>query len=311
MLKKPNFFIVGAPKCGTTSLAAWLSEHPNVFMSNPKELDYFDHDRRKGYSDDLARYERFFANARAEHLAIGEASTGYLRSRVAVDEILKYAPAARFIIGLRNPVEMAISWHGQAIFEAWEDEPDFEVAWSLQGARRAGGNIPRRCPDVGNLMYGDVCALGTQLARWLEKVPAERIFFYTLDEMKRAPLPLWSRILSFLVVPEDGRRDFPAYNEAKRVPKILSVATRVVADTKRNLGINWGLGILNRLNSAHAKKIAVNLSDTFVAELYAHFRPEVERLQTLTGRDLSTWLEPPIRGDTSSVKPDEKLGALR
>jgi len=280
-------------------------------MSNPKELDYFDKDRTKGYSDDLERYEHFFSNVRPEHIAIGEASTGYLRSRVAADEILKYAPAARFIIGLRNPVEMAISWHGQVLFEAWEDVPNFETAWSLQDSRRVGRNIPRLCPDVSNLMYADVCALGSQLARWLEKVPRERVFIYTLDEMKDTPQLLWSRILSFLGVLEDGRRDFPAYNEGKRIPRVLSIATRLVADTKRNLGLNVGFGILKWLNRKLSKKPAHKPSDAFVAELYAYFRPEVELLQTLTGRDLSVWVAPPNCGDTSSVGHGEKIEVMR
>lgn len=300
MFKKPNFFIIGAPKCGTTSLAMWLSEHPNVFMPKIKELDYFDFDRRKGYADDLARYERFFADVRDEHLAIGEASTGYLRSRVAVDEILKYSPEARFIVGLRNPVEMAISWHRQAVFEAWEDVLDFETAWRLQEARRSGQHIPRLCPDVSNLLYAEVCALGSQLARLYEKVPRDRVFIYTLDEMRSDPRSLWIRVQEFLKVPDDGRQHFPTYNQAKHVPKILRIVTRIVVDIKRNLGIYYGLGILNRMNKIFARKPVENVSRNFLLELYAYFRPEVELLQVLTGRDLSTWLRPLAEGNKRS-----------
>src|SRR3546814_13335773 len=105
MFKKPNFFIVGAPKCGTTSLANWLSEHPSIFLSNPKEPHFFDLDRRKHYKCDLARYEGFFNGVAPTHTMVGEATTGYLRSHVAISEILKYAADARFIVGLRNPVD--------------------------------------------------------------------------------------------------------------------------------------------------------------------------------------------------------------
>src|SRR3546814_14227647 len=79
---------------------------------------------------------------------------------------------------------MAISWHGQTTFEGWENEPDFEKAWRLQEIRRVGDNIPPGCPDIGDLMYADVCALGSQLARLYEQVPQDKVFVYTLDELR-------------------------------------------------------------------------------------------------------------------------------
>ena len=132
-------------------------------MSTPKEIDYFNFDRIKRYKDNLARYEGFFAGATDKHIVVGEASTAYLRSDVAVEEILRYAPEAKFAVCLRNPVEMAISWHNQAINEAWENELDFERAWRLQDERRMGRHVPWLCPDVRDLLYGDVCRVGAQM----------------------------------------------------------------------------------------------------------------------------------------------------
>lgn len=291
MFKKPNFFIIGAPKCGTTSLAAWLSEHPQVYVSDPKEPDYFDHDRRKGYSDDLARYEGFFDHVTEGHVAIGEASTGYLRSRVAVEEILRYSPAAKFVVGLRNPVDMAISWHGQTIFAAWEDEHDFERAWHLQDARRAGRSVPRLCADRNDLLYGEVCRLGAQMARLYSFVPKDRVFVYTLDEMRAGPRELWLRLLDFLGVPDDGRDQFPALNEAKSVPALLRIATRLVFDLKRKTGFSkYGFGLLNRLNRSMARKRRVAVPGAFRAELVDYFREDIQLLARVTGRDFSAWL---------------------
>jgi hypothetical protein len=88
-LRKPTFFIIGAPKCGTTSLAAWLGTHPDAFMSPTKEPDFFNTDDRQGVTS-LSEYEELFREARNNHIAVGEASVWYLSSSHAVHNILDY-----------------------------------------------------------------------------------------------------------------------------------------------------------------------------------------------------------------------------
>jgi hypothetical protein len=272
--RRPNFFIIGAPKCGTTSLAAWLAEHPQVYMSEPKELDFFNSDIKQAYRDDLDRYERFFAGAGAHHLAVGEASTGYLRSQVAIANILAYAPSAKFVVGLRNPVDMAVSWHGQMITEAWETERDFAVAWRLQEQRRRGRRVPRLSVEPTNLLYGEVCKLGEQIERLYAQVPRERVFAYTLDEMRKDPAALWGRLLAFLEVPHDGRSSFPVHN-----------------DTKRRLGVaRYGFGLLRGLNRQMAQKRSQEVPVELKRELGSFFQDDIRRLSSLIERDLSSWI---------------------
>lgn len=289
MFKKPNFFIIGAPKCGTTSLAVWLSEHPRVYMSHPKEPAFFNHDQPKRFIDTLTRYESYFNGVAEQHLSIGEASTGYLRSEVAVNEILHYSPQVKFVVGLRNPIDMAVSWHGQQIFEAFENELDFMRAWSLQDERREGRSVPKLCVDVSGLLYCDVCSLGAQMARLYSIVPQDRILIYTLDEMRDDPRGLWLRLLEFLGVPDDGRGLFPALNEAKNVPSPVRIAARIVGDLKRIMGLSrYELGLLRYINF---KKRRVRLSNSFRVELSNHFREDIFLLGKVTGRDFSAWLE--------------------
>ncbi len=71
-MKKPNFFIVGAPKCGTTALAAYLKEHPQVFFSDPKEPHYFNDDFANRHTTSLQTYLSYFHDALDSHLAIGK-----------------------------------------------------------------------------------------------------------------------------------------------------------------------------------------------------------------------------------------------
>ncbi len=247
-MKKPNFFIVGAPKCGTTSLAAWLAEHPAVFMSEPKELQFFSSDIRIAHRDDLDHYEAFFRRTSDKHLAVGEASTCYLRSRVAVPAILRYSPSARFIVSLRNPIDMAVSWHGQTVFEARETERDFAKAWALQSERRSGRSIPPHCHEPSSLFYGEVCKLGEQTERLLAHVVPEQVLIVTVDELRADPRNVYLRILRFLNIPDDGRMQFPTLNAARTVPPWLSILTRHVSDAKRRLGIQAGLGLVKGLN---------------------------------------------------------------
>src|SRR5580658_6173851 len=118
MRGKPNFFILGAPKCGTTSLAAWLGRHLAIFIPATKEPNFFntDDNREAIYGvATLDAYEALFAAATAAQPAIGEASAFYLSSAVAVANILRYQPNARFIVMLCNPIDMAPALHAELL----------------------------------------------------------------------------------------------------------------------------------------------------------------------------------------------------
>src|SRR5271168_2527435 len=169
MTIKPDFFIIGAPKCGTTSLAAWLSEHPDIYMSL-KEPHFFNTDHNR-FLNTLEGYERLFVGAGERHAAVGEASVWYLSSSTAVKNILDYSPQARFIVMLRNPVDMVISLHEEQLFTGREDVADFAEAWNLQDQRRNGRRLPTMVWEPKYVQYGDLCSLGAQVARLLEAVP--------------------------------------------------------------------------------------------------------------------------------------------
>src|ERR1700722_14804099 len=116
MKKKPNFFIVGAPKAGTTSLYYYLEEHPEVYMSVIKETNYFSNTeiREQGlyYNEEgvvsPGEYEAQFAGVANEN-AIGEASVSYLFYPSVPQKIKEFNPGARIIIVLRNPIERVFS----------------------------------------------------------------------------------------------------------------------------------------------------------------------------------------------------------
>lgn len=289
--RRPNFFIIGAPKCGTTSLATWLSDHPNIFMPPAKELHFFNtEDWRDVYGVD--HYQSFFRDAGSGHRAVGEASVWYLSSTQAVRHILDYEPEARFIVMLRNPVEMAPALHAEMIFTGMESEHDFGEAWSLQDDRRAGRMIPASCLVPRRLLYGDICSLGAQLEGLLGMVPAQRILTIVLDDLRQDARREYVRALQFLDVDDDGRSDFSIKNasQVRRWPLLLKFAQGVV-EAKRLFGITRGLGLWHRVDTINTKaRRRRPLRPECLATVKEYFAGDVSRLGRLLDRDLSHWL---------------------
>lgn len=298
-MEKPNFFILGAPKCGTTSLASWLACHPRVFFSEPKEPNFFNTDRQFIYRPSPRAYRRLFKNAEPRHLAVGEGSTGYLSSGVALPAILDYTDAPRFIVCVRNPIDMVVSWHGQAIRMGVENRVTFEDAWRLQAARREGKHIPLLCKDPVVLQYRFICSLGTQLERVFQLVPKQDVVVVVLDDMKRDPMKEYRRVVNFLGVGDDGRRSFPVMNPAVQVPLGLAATLNLVTLLKRRLRIRRRFGLIRwaerRLKTTGPNRVP---SPEILAELHDAFRPEIQLLSQLLDRDCSPWMSgqslPPV-----------------
>jgi len=138
-VNRPNFFIIGAPKCGTTSLARYLGGHPHVFVTTPKEPCYFSRSlttereqrRSKVCHRTLDGYLHLFDLAKEQHWLRGDATTRNLRCEAALLEIKALVADARLIVMLRDPAEMVPSWHAQKLHERQEVERDLERAWRL------------------------------------------------------------------------------------------------------------------------------------------------------------------------------------
>lgn len=103
----PNFLIVGAQKCGTTSLHDILSKHPETGMSNTKEINYFTFDNK--YSKGLSYYSSYFNNIDSKKIAIGEASPGYICTPGVPERIHQDLGKIKIVIILRDPVRRAFS----------------------------------------------------------------------------------------------------------------------------------------------------------------------------------------------------------
>lgn len=300
-MRRPNFFIVGAPKCGTTALSEYLRTHPKIFLCEPKEPHFFAEDMdRHRYVKSLEEYLELFKYAGAEREIVGEASVGYLYSSVALTKIHEFNPEAKVIAMVRNPIDMAQSSHQQLLFARYEDEPDFEKAWNLQENRRRGQHIPPGCRAPAFLQYSETCRLGSQVQRLLGIFPANQIKIIVFDDFIADTAKVYREVLDFLELPDDHRQDFERINEAKQFrskfvagliatckPLAVAFALKLRAATGFN-PLPWMKRML-AVNEDKADK--ASLSAGLRTALADSFRSDVELLSNLIGRDLSFWLE--------------------
>jgi hypothetical protein len=298
---KPNFFIVGAPKCGTTALYEYLRPHPNIFMPTLKEPHFFASDLGS-YPPirTLQEYTKIFAGSSARHLRIGEASVYYLRSSVAIANIRDFNPDARIIAMFRNPVEMVHSLHSQLLYVSEESEPDFERAWRLQERRRQGFDLPPASRGAFLLQYAEVGQFGTQTQRLLSIFPRAQVKLILFDDFAASPQQVYDELIEFLDIPHDKRTGFPRINENKRAritwlkdfarkpPPALHQAFRTLKQALGAEGISAVKRRIVQLNTVKERRHP--LSPAFRAELVDAFRDEVALLSQLVNRDLSHWI---------------------
>lgn len=314
--------IVGAPRCGTTSLSRYLKPHPQICFASVKEPHFFAISDLSGLAEDELRalveaeyLERFFEHCAGRDAVMMEGSVSYLYAGPRMQAILRLWPEAKFIIAVRDPVKMVPSLHQRLLYVGDETERDFGAAWALIGERRAGRKVPRTCLDPRLLDYEEIGRLGKHVAAFFDAVGRERCLVVVHDDLVVDPGGVYRAVLAFLGLPDYGRKKFRAKRAAqgfklgwlqrllKRPPK----ATRTVLAGKQfrqrvkaldgNMAaepslvvekiLDWRKRLL-RWNKAPADPIVV--SPALVAEMRAVWADDIAQLERLIGRDLGHWL---------------------
>ena len=288
---KANLFLIGAPKCGTTSIAENLAHHPNIFMSNPKEPYYFEYDIGRGIRT-LKDYQKLFKDVNEKEIVVAEASTGYLYSECAVDEIIKYNCDAKFIVILRSPYEMAMSLYTHACRGGYENLNSFDEAWFAQPERSTLKNIPDGCVSYRLLMYRDRCAVGSQLERLFSKVEMAKIKVLFFDDLRDDSINLYEDIFAFLEVPSVALDHNKKSNQKRRSTfPLANKFIRYLGKGKRKLGLlsSWGLAH-NVADFFSSRKFPdTDLNKSTIDSMILSFNPEIDIIESLSGRDLSHW----------------------
>jgi hypothetical protein len=306
-MPRPDFFLVGAFKSGSTALYEALRRHPQIFMPFHKEPLFFGNDLTRRYGRmSLDDYLRLFRDAKPGQ-RVGEASTWYLYSTSAAKEIREFAPAARILVVLRNPVDVMYAQHNQLIFNVIEDIADFEQALEAEEDRRAGRRLSPGPINVENLFYRHSVRFAEQLERYFDVFGRDRVHVMLFDDLKRDGGREVRGCLEFLGVDASLAAAPPTANESRRVrsaaiqrlifaPKLLLPLAPLLRRFPFVRSLRTAL-----LNANSEPRPRPPMDPALRRRLLDEQAAEIERLGRLIGRDLSAWLE---HGEPSATSPE-------
>jgi hypothetical protein len=264
-MRLPSFFILGAAKCGTTSLHGYFGQHPEICMSEPKEPLYFESEYDRGFS---YYFNRYFSHWSGEPL-VGEARHRNLYLPYVPDRIFNYNPSARLIVSLRNPVERAIShwWHWYSRNEEpLSLRPSIQQDWERIQSGVPASHVTSFTEYALSLYpnprgfvrtYLDSGYYHEQILRYLRLFPREQLRVVLFEDLVRDPVGLMKGLFEF-----------------------------VGADPSYALSCD-----LTPLNQSEPG-VHDHLDSNLLAWLVQHFRPHNELLSQLIGRNLDHWNEP-------------------
>lgn len=296
--KGPNFFIVGAPKCATTSMHYYLRQHPNIYMSVPKEPFYFGSDLSSHQlkTKDKDEYLSFFEDVKSEK-RIGESTVWYLYSENAPHEIKEFNPGSRIIIMLRNPVDAMHAMHSQFLFSGNEPIEDFREAIDAESRRRNKNDIPSSVYFPDGLLYTEVYSYYQQVKRYFNVFGEQQVKVILLKDLKNSAEACYKDVLRFLQVGEYLPSNFESHNSncqlksdvlrelVRQVPgeTLSTLRTLVPVQSCADIWQQIKPFIVDNFNR---KPIDSDLKNRLIDRL----KPDIVKLENLIERDLSHWI---------------------
>lgn len=293
----PHFFIVGAPKCGTTSMAQYLNQHPEIFVLRG-EPHYFGSDIAYNKPRLSAKAYRTLCRNSGGKPVCGDRSTWYLYSRSAAREIQAHNPHASIIAMLRNPAEMLHSLHAHHYQRGLRDDiENLSDALAAEPERRGGERIPVNARFPESLYYSAIPRYSEQLQCYFDAFGRERLHVILFDDLKAAPEEVYARTLAFLGVDPAFEPDFDVHNAAAptsnswvyRAWKASTLRYRIRSMAPQRLYDAIRTNRKKRLERAAKRRPRPALGPALRAELVDRFGDEIDRLEKLIGRDLSNW----------------------
>jgi hypothetical protein len=309
-LKKVDFFIVGAARCGTTSLYGMLDQHPHVCMSPVKEPNFFSSDvtsgplRRKlsdelqaeswqqfikgdmngrlhnGYIRNIDDYHSLFRKCKAGQMT-GEASVSYLYSAEAAEKIAAYNPKAKIIIILRQPAERAFSHYQMERRLTLTDSPFLNDLYSDIGyVRKDWGSTP---------LYIELGRYYSQVKRYYDVFGPAAVKTLLYDDFISSANEVFADVCTFLGIPEFKAQ--AVHSNGALLPRKGSAA--LASNQKLKVRLKKPLETLGL--KTHVKKLIYTVSgerldETEKRQLTSFFYNDIHMLSRLLQKDLSHWL---------------------
>lgn len=328
-------FIVGAPRCGTTTLSRFLKDHPSIAFPVIKEPHFFSQNDLRGLKTaELkqrveADYLRRFFCPDANRRIGADGSVTYLYAPEQLEPILDMWPESRFVIALRDPLEMLPSLHRRLVYVGVENVPSFAKAWAASPDRASGRRLPRNCLDARLLRYDEAGRYSHYLKRLFAAVGRERCLVVLFDDLSADPAEQYRRLTDFSrLEPQSGvdlspRRPGQSVRLQwlqrllKQPPKIFreQLAQKALHEMRtsrdeRSPSAPKGLMSLRKqlLRWNRVSRPSEALPLTLQWEIRRRFQDDIEELGSLLDRDLTHWLQPrleDVRGEASrsDVRP--------
>lgn len=298
---RPNLFLVGAPKCGTTSLYESLRQHPQIFFPPVIGEGYWLAKEPQFFCPEIGLPPELSIKDERDYLALyaggenhpfrGDASTWYLYPESAASRIKAFSPDARILIILKPPLAQMRSLHNDLLRTDFEVIADFHEAVSLSGLPRDNSNTPPRFVPAW-LDYMGASRFAVQVERYQRTFGRGAVHVVLLEDFSAHPEETYRGILEFLGVDPDFIPDFRVYNEApasSRVERLLH-GLHALPGVKHLSNAVFPYRVRRRVISAIRNRHARAAADPRDAALRERCRPEIERLARLLGRDLSHWM---------------------
>ncbi len=293
--KFPNFLIVGSAKAATTSIHEYLKQHPDIFMSEPKEPTYFTFAGEKNikfnlgqasFYTDQDKYLSLFKNVNGEKV-VGESSTPYLYFYdKTISNIKKIHPDhenLKILILLRNPAKRAYSQYMMSVRDLRDEKPFYEALMSEEQRKKDLTHF--------DLYYLDRGLYYNQVKAYLDNFKNVKILFY--EDFISSPQKVLTSILDFLELDTIDFKELPRFNasgvsKSKAVTKIVNQEMVVKKIFKVFFTKESRNRIKNKVMSYNLKKedrFDIK-SEKYLKEFY---KEDIEKLELLLDKDLSNW----------------------
>jgi hypothetical protein len=297
----PNFLIIGAAKSGTTAVHAYINQHPDIFMSDPKELRFFSYTGLppKGLPDvyihqgvtKLEEYQLCFQNV-ADEKIVGEASPMYLYTPGTAERIKQVIPDVKMLAILRNPIDRAFSAYMHAIRDWIEPAGSFKEALQFEQERiNAGWGMLWHYTNAGFYFK--------QLTRYYLVFNSDQIKVVLYDDLVNDVSALLVDIFAFLEIDTTFKPDITAHPNVSGFPKsqnyhkflyqlfmkdnpIKRLSRHIVPKSMRQKS-------MIQLRSMNLEKRAMPLE--IRRQLIQLYYDDIKNLEELIHRDLSLWVE--------------------
>lgn len=300
--KKANFFLIGYPKCGTTALSHFLHQHPDIFLTSPKEPRYFCTDLIKQSDNfhkmkkffpirNLKEYQKIYQNWGSEKIA-GEATPIYIFSKDAIENIYRYNKNAKLIILIREPVSLLHSLYWQYYFTGNESKKTFQEALDAENTRKKNYRlIPKSTSFPSNSFYSEWIKYTEHLKRVYKTFPKEQVKVIIYEDFYKNQENYLKEIFDFLEVDNNFKPNLKIINSGNKAPKskllviIINIAPLPLKKLIKNSpNIKKIYTKLVKLNKK--KQVKHSLSREQELELKKRFKPEVETLSRYLNIDL-------------------------